>query len=93
MPENTPGMDIGQAMEKLKNGAKVAREGWNGKNMFIYYVPSASYAAQTEVAQKEFGHSVPYRHYIAMKTAQGDVAPWSGASNTDLLAMDWKVVE
>lgn len=29
-------MNFGDAIEKLKNGEKIARCGWNGKNMFIY---------------------------------------------------------
>jgi hypothetical protein len=29
-------MDFGKALEELKDGKKVAREGWNGKDMFIY---------------------------------------------------------
>ena len=27
-------MDFGKALEALKQGKKLAREGWNGKNMF-----------------------------------------------------------
>ncbi len=84
--------DFGWALEWLKSGKKVTRTGWNGKCMYLYLVPANSYEAQTEVAKKEFGESVPYRSYIALKTVQGDVAPWS-ASNTDLLAIDWEVVE
>jgi hypothetical protein len=30
-------MNFGCAIEALKNGMKVAREGWNGKGMFIVY--------------------------------------------------------
>jgi hypothetical protein len=82
---------FGTALEELKAGSKVARSGWNGKGMFIYYVPAASYPAQTEIAKKEFGETVPYGAYIAMKTAQGNVVPWL-ASQTDVLADDWQVV-
>lgn len=28
-------MNFGQALEALKQGKKVARMGWNGKNMFL----------------------------------------------------------
>ncbi len=31
---------FGQAIEALKEGKRVAREGWNGKNMFIFQRPS-----------------------------------------------------
>lgn len=31
-------MNFGEALEALKKGAHVARNGWNGKGMFLYYV-------------------------------------------------------
>lgn len=80
------------ALRAIKEGKKVARDGWNGKGMFVYLVPANSYPAQTETAKKEFGDMVPYGAYIAMKTTQGNVVPWL-ASQTDLLAEDWMIVE
>lgn len=86
-------MDIGQAIAAMKEGKKVTREGWNGKGMFLYYVPANEYAAQTEVAKAEFPSGmVPYGAYVAIKTVQGNVVPWL-ASQTDLLAEDFAVVE
>jgi hypothetical protein len=35
---------------------------------------------------------VPYCAYIAMKTAQDNVVPWL-ASQTDMLAQDWEIVQ
>lgn len=32
-------MNFGQALEELKKGGRVAREGWNGKGMFLFLVP------------------------------------------------------
>ena len=83
---------IGGALEALQAGHKVARKGWNGKGMYLYYVPANSYPAVTDIAKKGFGESVPYQAYIAMKTVQNTVVP-SLASQTDLLADDWFVVE
>lgn len=89
-------LDFGDAVRLLKEGAKVARIGWNGKGMFLYYVPAASYPAH----RNEYGtmagvfadDMVPYGAYIAMKTAQNNVVPWL-ASQTDVLAEDWVVVQ
>jgi len=67
-------MNFGQAVALLKVGHAVARSGWNGKGMFLYYVPANSYPAQTEIAKTKIRPFVPYGAYIAMKTAQGDVA-------------------
>lgn len=83
--------DFGVAVRLLKEGYKVARQGWNGKGMFLYYVPENSYPAQTDAAKESFGDMVPYGAYIAMKTAQGNVVPWL-ASQTDMLAEDWTVL-
>ena len=56
-------MDFGKALELLKEGKKVARSGWNGKGIYVYYVPAASYKACTETAREEFGEMVPYEPY------------------------------
>ena len=72
-------MDFGGALAVLKGGHRVAREGWNGKGM--------SLALQTPDAHSKM--SLPY---IYMRTVQGDLVPWL-ASQTDLLADDWLVVD
>ncbi|NYS34802.1 DUF2829 domain-containing protein, partial [Streptococcus danieliae] len=61
----TNGMPFGMAVEALKKGARVARAGWNGKGMFVYMVPAASYPALTQVAKEHFGADgmVPYNSY------------------------------
>lgn len=87
-------MDFGDALKEVKNGKKIARVGWNGAGMFAYYVPANSYPAQTGVAKAFFGEGamVPYRAYLALKTAQGDIATWA-PSGSDALAEDWIVVD
>lgn len=93
-------MDFGKAIEALKAGRMVGRSGWNGKGMYLYYVPANNYPAQTEVAKSYWSNKgtgthesgvplVPYSAYIAMKTAQENVVPWL-ASQTDVLAEDWE---
>lgn len=85
--------DFGFALTMLKLGFKVARKGWNGAGMFVYLVPENAYPATTEAAKSHFGDSlVPYREYLALKTAQGDVATWA-PSGSDALAEDWMVIE
>lgn len=86
-------MDFGEALAALKAGKKVARAGWNGKGMFAYLVPANSYPVQTGAAASHFGQGslVPYRAYLALKTAQDDVATWA-PSCSDVLADDWGIV-
>ena len=89
-------MSFGLAIEALKKGHKVARRGWNGKGMFLYYVPAAAYPAQRNALGTMVGvfpdDMVPYCAYIAMKTAQDNVVPWL-ASQTDMLSDDWEIVQ
>lgn len=89
----TTALSFGHAIAAMQSGHRVARSGWNGKGMFLYLVPSASYPAQTGAAKAYWGDDakVPYGAYIAMKTAQENVVPWL-ASQTDMLANDWQVV-
>lgn len=89
---NVEAFDFCVALGFLKDGMKIARKGWNGKDMFLYYVPAASYAPCTVIAKEAFGgENVPYGAYIAMKTAQGNVVPWV-ASQADMLSDDWYVL-
>lgn len=85
-------LTFGIALELVKRGCKIAREGWNGKDMFVYYVPENSYPAVTEIAKKAFGETVQYNAYMAIKTANGTVSTWA-PSGSDCLAEDWIIVE
>ena len=83
-------MDFGEALTALKEGKRVAREGWNGKDKFVYLVPAASYPAQTGAAKAHFGEVlVPYNAYFAIKNVNGTVSTWVPSVN-DCLAEDWK---
>ena len=87
-------MDYSQALYEIKKGKKLARKGWIGKNMFIYYVPEGKYPAHTDISRDlaNIDGLVPYEAYIAIKTVRGTVVPWL-CSQTDMLAEDWYIVE
>lgn len=86
-------MNFSIALNALKRGMKIARKGWNGKGMFLYYVSADRYPVKMEAAKEiaDADGMVEYGAYIAMKTAQGNVVPWL-ASQTDLLSDDWVIV-
>lgn len=88
------GLTFGMALEALKLGERVARVGWNGKGMFVYLVPSASYPAQTNAAKAHFGTDalVPYNAYMAIKNVNETVSTWVPSVN-DCLAEDWEIVK
>lgn len=85
-------VDFGTALHLMELGERVQREGWNGKGMFVYIVPAASYPAQRNTKGVLVGDypddMVPYGAYIALKTASGEVVPWT-ISQSDALATDW----
>jgi hypothetical protein len=82
------------ALAALKDGHRVARSGWNGKGMFAYMVPAASYPVQTGAAKAHFGEGslVPYNAYFALKGVDETISTWV-PSVSDLLAEDWHVIE
>lgn len=86
-------MDFGTALKLLKEGLKVAREGWNGKGMFLFLVPGSTFKVNRPPLLGIYneGAEVQYHAHIDMKTAQGYIVPWL-ASQTDVLAEDWVVV-
>ena len=86
--------DFAVALRELKEGSKVARAGWNGKGMFIFLVPGSTFKVNRPPLLGIYseGTEIKYHAHVDMKTADGQVVPWL-ASQTDLLADDWMVVE
>lgn len=76
---------FGEAITNLKDGNKVARHGWNGKGMWLKLIEADEYST-IGTSVKE---TLPW---IGMKTADNKFVPWL-ASQTDMLAEDWIVVE
>jgi len=85
-------LSFGEAIEALKSKYKVARRGWNGKGMFVYYVPANEYPTSTVIAKKEFGEMVSYNPYFAIRNVNGTVSTWVPSVN-DCLAEDWEIVD
>ncbi len=91
-------MNFGNAIEALKSGDRVAREGWNGKGMFLIYVGGTS-AVEPRAGTPYADHlispngTVDINPHIDMKTATGEMQPGWLASQTDMLADDWQIIE
>lgn len=96
------GMTFGLAIEALKKGLKVARKGWNDKNMFIVYMsplylPPYNTADTTRKVNdrtaKWIGEDTPLdsQGYFAMFTANKQWQPGWLAPQADMLAEDWMV--
>lgn len=87
-------MNFGQALEAMKLGSKVCREGWNGKNMFLFLVPGSRFIVNRPPLLGIYpsGTEITYHAHVDMKTAQGDIVPWL-CSQTDMLAEDWMIIK
>ena len=95
-------MRFGEAIEHVHNGKKIARRGWNGKNMYVYLIEGRSIPTDEWVtripsqelteAEKKMGYVIVKPH-LDMMNAQGErIIGWS-ASQTDMLTDDWYVVD
>lgn len=86
-------MDFGRALVYLRDGARLARDGWNGRDMFVVYQKGypngiAINGNTAEATGIPAGTVCCFRPYLMMRTADGDFVPWV-ASQSDLLSDDW----
>lgn len=99
----TNAMSFGHALVALKAGKKVARAGWNGKGMFLILVGGTKDARLVDgtpyhvaLFNKKTGEETniaTINPHIDMKTATGEFQPGWLASQTDMLANDWQIVD
>lgn len=84
--------DFSEALHKLREGKAIQREGWNGKNQFVYLVTANRYEPYTEIGKAiaDEDNKVEYNPYFAIKTVDGKVSTWV-PSVMDCLANDWKI--
>ena len=72
-------MNFGEALQALKQGERVSRLGWNGKGQWI----------ELQVPDENSKMGKPY---IYISPVDGELVPWL-ASQTDLLAEDWEILQ
>lgn len=83
--------DFGKAIQLLKDGKKVQRNGWNGKNQYIELATNISYKnISKEIINAE--HEAIGNKAIAFVGTSGVQLGWL-ASQADMLAEDWKIVK
>ena len=87
-------MNFGKAIELLKEGKRLQRAGWNSKNQYIELAERVAYInaknAKGEIINE--GHSDIGNKVIAFVGTSGVQLDWL-ASQADILAEDWKIVE
>lgn len=83
-------MNFGEAIVAVKNGKRIQREGWNGKNQYVELATAISYKnASGEIVNVE--HDAIGNKALAFVGTSGVQLGWL-ASQADMLAEDWKEV-
>ena len=101
-------MNFGQAIEALKQGQAVARHGWNGKGMYLFLNKGShdfhsKDGVNVEVVEHIDGVSatlfeggdvdtITRLPNINMRAASGSIVTGWLASQTDMLAEDWRIL-
>lgn len=97
----SPGLTFGHAVEALKRGCRVCRAGWNGKGMWLalscngtHTVEAANFWSPHNAAFAiEQGGAATVLPSITMKTATNEILMGWLASQTDILAEDWVILD
>ena len=95
----TTNQTFGQAIEALKEGKMVSREGWNGKGMFVFrQVPSqvpadiipkmTSLPASVKEVLAKRGTSITYQNQFCIVNPDSSLHGWQ-PSGSDTMATDW----
>lgn len=88
----TDAMNFGLAIEAMKKGYRVARKGWNGKDMYVFLAYEADFVTDADISAFD-QLEVEVGDMLVMKTAQNTFQPGWLASQVDMLADDWYIVE
>lgn len=84
-------MTFGEAINNAKKGKRIARNGWNGKNQYVELASNISYKnAKGETVNAN--HDAIGNQAFAFVGTSGVQLGWL-ASQSDMLAEDWRVVE
>jgi hypothetical protein len=93
-------MDFGEAIRALKYGKRVARTGWNGKDMWLAMSPRHDalpaekfWAGPNRTYAEQNGGAAMVLPSITMKTATGEILMGWLASQTDMLSEDWVILD
>lgn len=86
------GLSFGMAIEEVKRGSRLARKGWNGKNQYIELASHLSYISGYTGCVVNPEHDAIGNQAIAFVGTSGVQVGWL-ASQADMLAEDWYIVE
>ena len=92
-------LDFSEALNWLKAGKRIQRAGWNGKDMWLALSPGVTalpaekfWAGPNRSYAEGRGGAADVLPCITMKTATGEILMGWLASQSDMLAEDWRVI-
>lgn len=95
--------NFGQAIEALKDGKRIAREGWNGKGLFVFMQVPAEIGFDIIPKMQSLPQSVKdefirrkgaisYSNQMALVNPNNSINGWA-PSSSDTLAEDWVILD
>ena len=85
-------MNFGQAIEALKDGKKVSRKGWNGKNQWVIMIKGTDLQNVLKYGYGEYENEPTITPVLAIKTSANQFQIGWLASQSDMLSDDWEIV-
>lgn len=85
------GLSFGAAIEAVKSGKRIARKGWNGKGQYVELACNVAYVTP-KGEQVNADHAAIGNKALAFCGTSGVQLGWL-ASQADMLAEDWEIVE
>ena len=88
---STEKMTFGDALEAMKRGERVSRKGWNGKGQYVFLAYEPDFNTDADIFAID--NEAPVSDMLVLKTAQDSFQPGWLATQSDMLADDWYIVE
>ena len=85
-------MNFGEALEAVKNGHAISRTGWNGRGQFVYLISAHDLQAGLKYGYGEYEGEPMFTDVLAIRTTNNRIQVGWLASQSDMLADDWKIV-
>jgi len=76
-----------EARRLLLEGRMVRRDGWAGKDVYLFMVESTEWEFTTDIEDHQINEART-TGFIAMRTSLNEVAPWNPNQN-DIMSSDW----
>lgn len=103
-------LNFGQALEAVKKGKLISREGWNGKGMFVFlngttdcffqegnnndeHIMDIPVNVMNKLRTDTKGCIVSLSPFLSLKAADNTIVRGWLASQSDMLANDWCILD